>query len=102
MLVTLPPTGFVEALEQSLSVGGHPEKECGLLQFVVVRFGQQHGTTAKGSDLHRLAVLVHLLDQREQALPGLARRHSHVGPFSRSGTRYRTIRVLVRVLVRSE
>ena len=47
MLVTLPPTGFAEAFEQSLSVGGHPQKECGLLQFVEVRFRQQHGTTSE-------------------------------------------------------
>ncbi len=80
MLFTLSIERLPEALEQATGVGRNTEQVGRLLKSVVVHPGHEDGIAPLRGDLDRLAVVVHLLDQREEVLPRLASGYRH-GPL---------------------
>src|SRR5271166_3654641 len=77
MLVTLSIDRLSEALEQATGIGRNTKQVSRLLKRVVVRSRHEDGIAPLRGDLDRLAVVVHLLDQREKALPRFARGYGH-------------------------
>src|SRR5512132_3257242 len=81
----VPFAGFrlLQALQQPLRVGWHPQQIGRLLKCRELLSGQQHGVATSRGDLDRNTVVIHLLDQREQLLARLTGTDGHLGSSAR-------------------
>jgi hypothetical protein len=66
-----------QALQKALDIRWNPEQVRRLRERVVVGAGQQDGVATLRGDLDWLAVVVHLLNEREQVLSSFARSDGH-------------------------